>query len=212
MPSAKILTQKQEQVAQLAEKMKSAASGVLVDYRGLTVAQDTELRNKLREAGVEYKVVKNTLTRFAANQIGFEELDEILNGPTSMALSFDDPVAPAKILSDFAKTNENLEIKSGFLDGKVISLDEIKTLASTPSRDTLIAKIMGSLNSPVSSLVRALQAIVDKGVEPAEAAAEAAPAEEAPAEAAAPAEEAPAEEAPAEAPAEEAPAEDEKTE
>ena len=110
MPSAKILTQKQEQVAQLAEKMKSAASGVLVDYRGLTVAQDTELRNKLREAGVEYKVVKNTLTRFAANQIGFEELDEILNGPTSMALSFDDPVAPAKILSDFAKTSENLEM------------------------------------------------------------------------------------------------------
>ncbi len=199
MPSAKILSQKQEQVAQLAEKMKSAASGILVDYRGLTVSEDTELRNKLREAGVEYKVVKNTLTRFAANQIGFEGLDEILNGPTSMALSFEDPVAPAKILSDFAKTNTNLEIKSGFLDGKVLSLDEIKTLAATPSRDTLIAKIMGSLNSPVSSLVRALQAIVDKGVEPAEAAAAVA------------AEAAPAEEA-AEAPAEEAPAAEEKTE
>ncbi|MBR5218633.1 MAG: 50S ribosomal protein L10 [Clostridia bacterium] len=219
MPSAKILSQKQEQVAQLAEKMKSAASGILVDYRGLTVSEDTELRNKLREAGVEYKVVKNTLTRFAANQIGFEELDEILNGPTSMALSFDDPVAPAKILADFAKKNDNLEIKSGFLDGKVLTLDEIKTLAATPSRETLIARIMGSLNSPVSAVVRALQAIVDKGVEPAElaaaAAAEAAPAEEAPAvEEAAPAEEAPvAEAAPAEeAPAEEAPAAEEKTE
>lgn len=208
MPSAKILKQKQEAVAQLADKMKSAAAGVLVDYRGLTVAEDTELRNKLREAGVEYSVVKNTLTRFAANQIGFEELDGVLNGPTSLALSFEDPVAPAKILAEFAKKNENLEIKSGFLDGKVISVAEINTLASTPSRDTLIAKIMGSLNAPVSSLVRALQAIVDKGVEPAEAAAgaaaeaEEAPAEapvEAPVEAAAEVAEAPAEEAPAEA-------------
>ncbi|MBE7062894.1 MAG: 50S ribosomal protein L10 [Ruminococcaceae bacterium] len=215
MPSAKILEQKKAAVADLTEKMKGATAGVIVDYRGLTVEEDTKLRVKLREAGVYYKVVKNTLTRFAANEIGFTELDEVLNGPTALALS-DDPIAPAKVLSDFAKENPNLEIKAGFLDGNVISIDEIKRLAATPSRDTLIAKIMGSLNAPISNLVRTLQALVDGGVEPAEAAAgKAASAEEAAApaeEAAAPAEaaEAPVAEA-AEAPAEEpaaAPAEE----
>lgn len=204
MPSAKVLEQKKEAVAGLIEKLKTAQAGVLVDYRGLTVSEDTELRAKLREAGVEYKVVKNTLTRFAAKEVGFDELDEVLNGPTSLALGFDDPVAPAKIISDFAKQNENLEIKAGFLDGKVISLDEVKQLANTPSRDTLIAKIMGSLNAPVSNLVRTLQALVDNGVEPADIgkdapAAEAAPAEEAKAEEASAAEAAA--ETPAEAPA-----------
>lgn len=179
MPSAKVLEQKKEAVAVLIEKLKTAQAGVLVDYRGLTVSEDTELRSKLREAGVEYKVVKNTLTRFAAKEVGFEELDEVLNGPTSLAISFEDPVAPAKVISDFAKQNENLTIKAGFLDGKVISLDEIKTLASTPSRDTLIAKIMGSLNAPVSNLVRTLQALVDNGVEPADIVKDAPAAEEA---------------------------------
>ena len=197
MPSAKVLDAKKQAVAEMVEKLQKAQAGVLVDYRGLTVSEDTDLRNKLRAAGVEYKVVKNTLTRFAAKQVGFEELDPILNGPTSLAISYDDPVAPAKVLAEFAKENENLEIKSGFLDGKVISLDEIKTLASTPSKDVLIAKIMGSLNSPVSSLARVLQAIVDKGVEFADM--EAAPAQDAAVEAPA-AEEAPVvEEAPAEA-------------
>ena len=185
MPSAKVLDIKKQAVADMVEKLKKAQSGILVDYRGLTVSEDTDLRNKLREAGVEYKVVKNTLTRFAANEVGFEELDPVLNGPTSLALSYEDPVAPAKIIAEFAKGNEKLEIKSGFLDGKVISLDEIKQLASTPSKDVLLAKLLGSLNSPVSSLARVLQAIVDKGVEFAdmdkpevkEEAAEAAPAE-----------------------------------
>ena len=207
MPSAKVLEQKKTVVAELTEKMQNATAGVIVDYRGLTVEEDTKLRVKLREAGVEYKVVKNTLTRFAANQIGFEALDPVLNGPTALALS-DDPVAPAKVLAEFAKTNPNLEIKAGFLDGSVISIEEITKLAATPSRDTLIAKIMGSLNAPISNLARTLQALVDGGVEPAEAAAkkagEAAPAEEAAPAAEAVAEEAPAqEEAPAEAPAEE---------
>ncbi len=210
MPSAKILEQKKAVVADLTEKIKGATAGVFVDYRGLTVEEDTQLRVKLREAGVYYKVVKNTLTRFAANEVGYTELDPILNGPTALALS-DDPVAPAKVLADFAKTNPNLEIKAGFLDGSVISIDEINKLAATPSRDTLIAKIMGSLNAPVSNLVRTLQALVDGGVEPADAAAakaaEAAPAEEAAPAAEAPAEEAPAVEAAAEAPAEEAAAE-----
>lgn len=211
MPSAKVLEQKKVTVAALIEKLSAAQAGVLVDYRGLTVSEDTELRKKLREAGVEYTVVKNTLTRFAAKEVGLGELDEILNGPTSLAISDSDPVAPAKIISDFAKTNDKLEIKAGFLDGKVISLDEVKTLASTPSRDTLIAKIMGSLNAPISDLVRTLQALVDNGVEPADITKDAPAAEEA-----APAEEAPvAEEAPAAeeaAPAEEATAAEETTE
>ncbi len=211
MPSAKVLEQKKTAVADLIEKLKNAQAGVLVDYRGLTVSEDTELRRKFREAGVEYTVVKNTLTRFAAKEVGLDELDGILHGPTSLAISDSDPVAPAKIISDFAKGNDKVEIKAGFLDGKVISLDEVKTLASTPSRETLIAKIMGSLNAPVSNLVRTLQALVDNGVEPADIVKDA-PAAEETAEVAAPAEEAPvAEEAAVETPAAEEVAE-EKTE
>lgn len=190
MPSQKVLDEKKQIVAGLTEQLKNAVSGVFVDYCGLTVEQDTQLRNKLREAGVEYKVVKNTLTRLAADAVGFNELDPILNGPTALAVSMTDEVAPAKVIADFAKDNEKLEIKSGFLDGRVMSLDEVKTLAATPNRDTLIAKIMGSLNAPTSKLVRTLQALVDNGVEPADikkavSAAEA-PAPEAPAEAAEP--------------------------
>ncbi len=201
MPSANVLEQKKQVVAELVEKLKSAQAGVIVDYRGLTVEQDTDLRRKLREAGVEYKVVKNTLTRFAANEVGLGGLDEFLNGPTSLAVSADDPVAPAKVIADFAKSNECLKIKAGFLDGNVISLEEVDTLAKTPSRDTLIAQIMGSLNAPVSDLVRTLQALVDNGVEPADIKIDA-PAEEAASaaeEAAVVAEEVEAQEAPADA-------------
>lgn len=208
MPSQKILEEKKQIVSSLAEQLKSAVSGVLVDYCGLSVEQDTELRNKLREAGVEYKVVKNTLTRFAAKEVGFDELDSVLNGPTSLAISMTDEVAPAKVLAEFAKKNEQLEIKAGFLDGKVISLDEVKALASTPNRETLLAKLLGSLNAPVSNLARTLQALVDNGVEPADIKIEKAeaPAEEAPVAEEAAVEAPAAEEAVAEAPAEEAPA------
>jgi len=179
MPSTKVLEQKKQVVAELVETLKSAQAGVLVDYRGITVEDDTKLRAKLREAGVEYKVVKNTLTRFAANEVGYQELDEQLNGPTALAISATDPVAPAKIISEFAKEVEAIQIKAGFLDGKVITLDEVNTLASTPSKDVLIAKIMGSLNSPISALVRTLQALVDNGVEPADIKVDAPAAEEA---------------------------------
>ena len=220
MPSEKVLEAKKAQVAELIEVLKGATTGVLVDYRGLTVEEDTKLRNDLRAAGVKYFVVKNTLLRLAANQTGLEDLDSILHGPTALAVS-DDAVAPAKVLADFAKDNDTLEIKSGFMDGKVLSLDEIKTLAKTPSKETLIAKMMGSLNSPISGLARLLSTIADGGVEIADliakkageetpAVEEAPVAEEAPAaEEAAPAEVAPVEEAPVaeEAATEEAPAE-----
>ena len=211
MPSQKVLQEKEQIVAGIAEQFKTAVSGVFVDYCGLTVEEDTQLRNKFREAGVEYKVIKNTLTRFAAKEVGFDELDPILNGPTSLALSMTDEVAPAKVIAEFAKDNEQLEIKAGFLDGKVLALDEVKTLAATPNRETLIAKMLGSLNAPISNLARTLQALVDNGVEPADIKVEKAE-DAAPAEEAAPAvEEAPAaEEAPAETPAEaaEAPTEE----
>ena len=203
MPSAKVLEAKKAQVAETAEILKNAQTGILVDYRGLTVAEDTELRNELRKADVQYFVIKNTLLRLATKEVGLDALDEMLHGPTAIAVSSEDPVAPAKVLADYAKKNDKLEIKSGFMDGAVMSLDEIKQLAATPNMETLIAKIMGSLNAPASNLVRLLQTIVDEGTEIsdliAKKAAEAAPAEDAPA-----AEEAPAEEA---APAaEEAPA------
>ncbi len=156
MPSAKILRQKKEVVSELSEKIKSAKAIVFADYRGLTVEQDTELRNALRKEGVEYKVVKNTLTRFAANENGLEGLDSFLNGPTSMAISSTDAVAPAKVLAEYAKKYEKLELKVGVVEGKIIDLDGIKQLAELPSREVLIAKVLGGFNAPISGLVNVL--------------------------------------------------------
>jgi len=156
MPSEKILQQKKQIVQELVEKMKAASAGILVNYRGLTVEEDTELRRRFRKAGVEYKVVKNTLTKLAAKEVGYGELEPQLNGPTSLAISADDPVAPAKILVEFSKNNEKLEIKGGFVDGKVIGINEIKALADLPSRETLIAKVLGGFNAPISGLVNVL--------------------------------------------------------
>ena len=209
MPNEKVLETKKAQVAGIIEALNGATTGVLMDYRGLTVEEDTKLRNDLRAAGVKYFVVKNTLLRLAANQVGLEELDSILHGPTALAVS-EDPVAPAKILFEFAKNNEKVEIKSGFMDGKVLSQDELIRLAKTPSKDTLIAKIMGSLNAPVSNLARLLATIADGGVEIADLIAKK-NSEATEEKAEAPAEEAKAEAA-AEAPAAEAPAEEAKTE
>ena len=204
MPSEKVLEAKKAQVAELVEALKGATTGVLVDYRGLTVEEDTKLRNNLRAAGVQYFVVKNTLLRLATKETGLEDLDSILHGPAALAIS-EDAVAPAKVLADYAKENEKLELKSGFMDGKVLSMDELKQLAKTPSKETLIAKIMGSLNSPISGLARLLNTIAEGGVEiPDLIAKKAGETAEAPAEEAAPAAEAaPAE---AEAPAAEEPA------
>lgn len=159
MPSAKILQQKQQLVADLSEKIKTAAAGVFVDYCGLTVEEDTQLRCKLREANIEYAVVKNTLTKRAANDAGFSEFDEILNGPTALALSFDDVVAPARVLAEFAKDNEVFEIKAGFMEGKAMSLEEIDALSKIPSKDTLYAMLAGGLNATIAGLARAIDAV-----------------------------------------------------
>ncbi len=220
MPSAKVLEAKKAQVAEVIDILKETKTGVLVDYRGLNVEEDTALRTQLREANVKYFVIKNTLLRLAAKEVGLEALEDALHGPTAIAVSSEDEVAPAKVLAEYAKKNDKLEIKSGFMDGSVMSLDEIKTLAATPNMETLIAKMMGSLNSPISSLARLLATIADGGEEIADLiakkAGEATPAaEEAPAEEA-PAAEAAEEAAPAEAEAaetaEEAPATEETAE
>ncbi|MCL2837800.1 MAG: 50S ribosomal protein L10 [Oscillospiraceae bacterium] len=208
MPSNKVLDQKKEVVSSIVETFKSSAAGVLIDYRGLNVAEDTELRNKFREAGVTYTVIKNTLTRFAAKEVGFDELDGILHGPTSLATSESDVIAPAKIIAEFAKDHPVVEIKAGFVEGKIVSIDEVKALAAIPGKEVLLAKMLGSLMGPLTGLAVALNAVVEKDGKPsaeeppaAEVAAEA-PAEAVVEEAAAP--EAVTEEAPAEAVAEEA--------
>ncbi len=159
MPSEKILEQKKQMVDTLADKMQKAVAGVMVDYRGLTVEEDTKLRNELRAAGIEYSVVKNTLTRFAANRIGYTEFDEILNGPTALALSYDDVVAPARVLAGFAEKNDNLEIKAGFMEGKAMSLEEVVALSKIPSKDTLYAMLAGGLNATIAGLARAIDAV-----------------------------------------------------
>ena len=177
MPSEKVLEQKKQKVAQLTEQLKNACAGVVVDYKGINVADDTQLRKELREAGVHYAVVKNTLLHLAVQDAGLTGLDEVLSGTTAIALSEDDYVAPARILSKFADASKTFSVKSGFLDGEVISLEKISSLAKLPSREILLATVCNAFNAPIASFARAIQAIVDKSGEAAPAA------EEAPAEA-----------------------------
>ncbi len=215
MPNEKVLSEKKAIVAELETKLKAAASGVLVDYKGITVAEDTELREELRKNGVDYAVVKNTLVRFALDDTGLGELDQHLHGTTALAVCEEDPIAPMRVINKFSKkfNGEKFIIKAGFMDGKVLELNDIMALAELPSKETLQAQVMGTMLAPITSLAIVIKAIAEKGggaaavaaAAPAETAApaeEAAPVE-APAEAAAPAEEAPAAEA---APAEETPA------
>ena len=170
MPSAKILEQKQQLVAELAETMKNAQSGVLVNYCGITVEKDTALRAELRKNNVSYKVIKNTYIKRAAEIAGLSGFESALEGMTAIAVS-DDPIAPAKVLCKFADDNDNFEVKAGFIDGRAIDTNEIKALASIPSREGLIAKFLGSIQSPLYNFAYAIQAIIDKeGGAPAEAA------------------------------------------
>lgn len=143
-------------VEQVSDMLSRSEAVVLTDYRGLTVQQLTELRAQLSAAGVEYKVVKNTLTRLAAAKAGLEPFDEVLSGPTAIAFDYADAVAPAKILNDFAKDNPDLEIKGGLLNGVFIDADEVKRLASLPSREELLAKVLSSMQAPISGLVGVL--------------------------------------------------------
>lgn len=146
---------KEQTVADIKEKLEHSTSVVLTDYRGLNVAKVTKLRTQLRDAGIEYRVLKNTLTSRAAHQLGLEQLDSYLEGPTAIAFS-KDPVAPAKILFDFAKTNKELEIKAGILEGKVIDVNQVKALADLPSREQLLAKVLGAMQSPLYGMAAVL--------------------------------------------------------
>lgn len=156
MPSEKILEQKKAVVAELSERLKGSVAGVLVNYKGITVADDTKLRKDLREAGVKYTVVKNTLLKRAAEDAGIEGLDPVLGGTTALATSEEDYVAAAKILCEYAEKNKNFEIKSGYVDGGVLGVDEIKDLAKLPSKEVLVAKALGGLNAPISGFVTVL--------------------------------------------------------
>ncbi len=187
MPSAKVLERNKQLVADLSERIKSSCTGLLVTYEGIDVADDTKLRKELREAGVKYTVVKNTFLTRAFENTDLTDLNQYLEGTTAFATSDDDYVAAARILCGFAdKSKKGFAVKGGYMDGEVISMDKIQELAKLPSREVLLANVLGAFQAPIASFARAIQAVVDKGG----------------VEACAPAEEA----APAEAPAEEAPA------
>ncbi len=192
-------------VEEISASIKDAQSVVLVDYRGLTVEQDTELRKQLREAGITYKVYKNTMMNFAFKGTDFEALTSYLEGPSAVAISTEDATAPARILCKFAKTANALEVKGGVVEGVAYDAKGIENISKIPSREELLSKLLGSIQSPIANFARVMNQLAEKGgASECEApAAEAAPAEEAPAAEAAPVEEAPAAEA---APAEEAPA------
>ncbi|MBC8546168.1 50S ribosomal protein L10 [Clostridiaceae bacterium NSJ-31] len=170
MPSEKVLQSKKEIVAELRSKLDSAAAGVLVDYKGITVADDTKLRKELREAGVEYKVVKNTLLRFAAQDTSFSEICSVLDGTTALAISTDDVVAPAKILGKFAEDSKGkFQIKAGFMDGKYMDVNEVMALSKLPGKEQLLCMLLSALNGNIRGLAVALNAIAEKAGEPAAA-------------------------------------------
>ena len=167
MPNAKVLNEKAAVVAALEERIKNAQAGVLVDYRGITVAEDTELRNELRKNGVEYGVVKNTMVRRALDDLNLEELDKVLNGNTSLATATDDPIVPIRLLSEAAKKlgEDKFHIKAAFVEGKVLSQGEIAQFATLSSKSDLYAQLVGTLMAPVANLAAVVDAIANKGSE-----------------------------------------------
>ncbi|NLL67703.1 MAG: 50S ribosomal protein L10 [Clostridiaceae bacterium] len=166
MPSEKILSQKKAVVEELAQKLKEAKALVLADYRGLTVDQDTKLRKALREAGVEYKVIKNSIINFAVKGSDLEGLGSYLSGPTAIAISTTDPIAPSKVIAKFAKDYDKLEIKAGMVEGNIIDVEGVKELASTPSKEELLGRLIGSLQGSLYGLAAALNAIAEKQEQP----------------------------------------------
>ena len=153
---------KKVRVEEITEKFKTAATAVVVDYRGLTESQVTELRKQLREAGVEFKVYKNTMTRRATEAAGLEALNENLTGPNAIAFSTEDVVAPAKILNDFAKKNEKLEIKAGVIEGTIATAEDIKALAELPSREGLLSMLLSVLQAPMRNFALATKAVAEQ--------------------------------------------------
>ena len=162
MPNASVLEMKQQQVAALSEKLSAAVTGVLVNYSGISVADDTALRKELRENGVEYSVIKNSIIRRAVEGTSIEELNTVLEGNTAVALSNEDYTAAARILCKYAESHENFKIKLGFLDGKVVDVSTIESLAKLPTKEVLLATVCNAFQAPIAAFARAVQAIVDK--------------------------------------------------
>ena len=164
MPNAKVLSEKQAVVAAMVQQMRDAKAGVFVDYKGITVEADTKLRSDMRENNVHYAVIKNTLTRRAADELGFNELDPILNGTTALALSTEDPIAPCRMVGNFIKNNPKLPytVKGGFVEGKVVDVATIMALSELTNKEQLIATVLGTLNAPIAALARVLNAIAEK--------------------------------------------------
>jgi len=149
-------------VNEIAEKLQNAKSTIIADYRGLTVAEVTELRKNLRDAGIEFKVLKNTMTRRAADQVNLSDVNEYLTGPNAIAFSYDDVVAPAKILNDFAKAHKALELKGGIVEGKVVSTSEVQALAELPSKEGLLSMLANVLQAPIRNFAYAVKQIAEK--------------------------------------------------
>ena len=163
MPNAKVLSEKQAIVEALAERIKNAGAGLLVDYKGITVAEDTALRTELRKDGVEYTVVKNTLTRKALDKLGMSDLDHVLNGTTSLATAEKDPIAPFRIISDYSKKlGDRFNIKAAFMEGKVLNDSEIAEMAELPGKDALYAKVLGTMIAPITGLAVCLGQILEQ--------------------------------------------------
>ena len=162
---SKAIERKQELVNQIAEEIKASSSVVIADYRGLNVAEVTELRNNMRNEGLTFKVYKNSLVRRAMEQAGIKGLDEVLTGPNAFAFSTDDAVAPARVLNDFAKQHENLELKAGVIEGKVADQAEIKAIASLPSREGLLSMLLSVLTAPMRNTALAVKAVADQKAE-----------------------------------------------
>ena len=162
MPNASVLEQKKQQVIEISEKISKSITGVVVDYKGISVADDTKLRKELREAGVDYFVVKNTILGRAIEGTDLEEMKSVLEGTTAIALSAEDYTAAARILCKYAESHDNFKIKSGFLDGKVVDTATIDSLAKLPSKEVLLATVCSAFQAPIAAFARAVQAIVDK--------------------------------------------------
>ncbi|RKD67548.1 LSU ribosomal protein L10P [Sinobaca qinghaiensis] len=159
---SKVIERKETVVNEIAEKLESSVSTIVVDYRGLNVTEVTELRQKLREAGVDFKVYKNTMTRRATEKTNLTDLDEHLVGPTAIATSKEDVIAPAKVLNNFAKDHNALEIKTGIIEGRVVSLEEITQLASLPSYDGMVSMLLSVLQAPIRNLALATKAVAEQ--------------------------------------------------
>lgn len=169
MPSASVLEQKKQIVADVAERISNSCAGVIVDYKGISVADDTALRRELREAGVEYTVVKNTLIKLAIKGTALESMSDVLDGTSAIATCNDDYVAAARILNKYAEDHENFSLKTGYIDGEVISMEKLMELATLPSRETLLSMVANVFSAPIAGFARAVQAIADKAEAPAEA-------------------------------------------